>query len=686
MKNFIGRKTGNDKQSDETLLEQVKNVSISTKDYLNVYTNLVHANAYKNNNIKNVINYIPFVFNEEGEPIINKDSSEGNPFNKAGVNSVYRMTSKGQKSEEDFIPPSSIIELYNEDNTISEIINQKMISFSKGNIIPKINDKDPIYSSASDDTKEEFDKFIQAATDLLASNKTELKEIIEDTKWYPYRGIAYIPLSYSKSLEDNSIDERPNHRKIEITPFNSDFDITHSEKLHNSEFAVITEKIVYNQFKQRLLSGEYSLIDKKIKKDDAILKLWNKQSSYKFVTKNFPEQAITRNSDLREQSLNGIMKGSDNDSDVNIYGVIDYMFSKDIDGKFTVITYLNGDKIGETTVDKSIDIIPVVLFSESRNIYNNLQFNGNVGFKLLSPQNTIQVLNNLKKIATDDMAPIIINNYINNESELEESKDLTEISTAGNSITMASVQVKNTNQANNLARIQSGSVLYASYLNELDNLIEKAMYTMKIKSGITDFMDGTASHSFESASGLDSMKVAGLESELDIVESIKNSMIRFAITEAFFKMIELKNTDGVKDNKDKIDNSNIIAEPYRTNLTTAWKGYSDILKFEFETSYQKQLAQSMIQTTLIPLAAQSGQLHYVIDLLKELPITENLKTKITQIAQSMQEEKQKEQQQAQDIEAQKQVQAQQQMENSNNKQVKKNESTKTPTTKKNTKK
>lgn len=640
----------------ESRLRIYKDILISDKDYIEMYTRLVHSESYRLNVIKNVINYIPFVLNEDGEPTFDANKWSGHPVGEAS--SVYRaaIDKDGELELDDIvIPPSQVMDLYDEDNTLSEIISQKLTPFLSGKIIPSLNTADANYQKfqGNEQFKGVMTNFANSSVDAIKDLKETIKLNIENSKWYPYSGVAYIPLAYNTKGEE----ELPNHRKINITPFNSGFDGT-SNKLKDAEWAVFSEKITFNEFKDRVMKGEYSSIkfDKRSNNANAnsdILKIWNREGSYEYVTKDFYEQAVTRNTSLRLEIPVGKEDATHKMIETNMYGAIDYVWSKNVNGEWTIDTFLNGDLISETVVDNVIDEIPVVLWSESTNIENNLDYMGNISFKLLPLQNTILNYNYIKKNGIEDMAPVVINNYVADETEAEQSEDVTKISTANNKMSMVTVQVKNTNQANNLARVMLGSQVYIQYLQGIDQFIMSTRQDMNVRAGITDFMQGTAASAIQSKSGIDEMKITGLSKELDVVNSIKHSLTKLAITEAYFRLVSLNSKQ--KSEKDATG----IVDQYRSSYKKAVEGYSNIFSYDFETEYQKQFTQTLLQSTLLPLSMQSGHADIALDLLQELPLTNDMKKRIKSASDTIKERMSQQEEAQQQQQEQEQAQSQQ---------------------------
>lgn len=646
----------------ETLLEQLKRMSIIQKDYLEVTTKMVQANSFKNNNIKNVLNYVPFVLTEDGNAIVDEESYASYAFasnlsessaaalysssqiqrvnNTNGTTTVTTTDMDGNIA----LLPSDEITLYEDDNTLSEIINQKMIGFRRGEIIPSLNKETPVFKNAEEKTQKILESFVNVASQSIDHNIENIQRYIEDSKYYPYAGVAFMPISYNQA--DKEAMGRPNNRKIEVNPLNLDIDGS-VKNINNAEWAVVAEKVSFKDFFERAKAGEYSHI--KDTSDKVLRSLWNTEDSYQFVTKNFVEQAISRETLLRASAFTSTKidekTGEPTNEDFNLIGIIDYMWLKNLNNEWCIYIFLNGNLIGETDVDSQIDVLPIALFSESPSIDHDLDFNGNLAFKLISNQLTIIELNHKKAKATEKMAPVIANVFVSDDNDVDTAKDNTEITTDGNEITLFTIGVKNPNTANNAARVLLGSQVYIQYLQELDTLISRSMEIMRTKAGLTDFTQGTAAGSFNSQAGLDSIKIAGLEGEQDVVKALEASLIKIAILEAYFILIDLTNGQHKKKNETG------IANDYRTRLSLALDNYKDILTFNLETRYQEQFTQSVIQQAILPLAAQSGHFDVTLGILKELPLTDKannaIDKMIAQIKQKQEEEQKAQQQQQQ---------------------------------------
>lgn len=61
------------------------------------------------------------------------------------------------------------------------------------------------------------------------------------------------------------------------------------------------------------------------------------------------------------------------------------------------------------------------------------------------------------------------------------------------------------------------------------------------------------------------------------------------------------------------------------------------MDFDFETSYQKQFTQSILQSVIIPMAAQAGQFDIILKLMKELPVTNSMKEQLEELSSDMKE-------------------------------------------------
>lgn len=616
------------KQQMEQTLWENKTLSMTQKDNLEIYTNLVHSHAFKNNQISHVLAYVPdnIVVNEEGDgiSILTKDG-----------NSVVDLWNLSYDD----------IELYEEDNTLSEIISQKMNSFNKGKIVGMLNEDsetvkiaqgtinpdtiDPNNQQEIQTQAQErintIQSYVTASTAGVTQYQNDILDMIEEAMYYPYSGIAAI--YHNVDGEEVNVDELAT-RWVRFNTFTFDSDITTND-VDKADWVVITERIGYHEFTTRVKNGEYSEINYK-EDDKNIENIWSRQSVYEFTIKNFPEQAISKNSTLRQngfyQKIEKKRKGNKKEIEVinpNIYGVIDYMYQRNSEGGYNLYTYLNGDIISILKLDNKIDSLPVVLFSERPNIRKNINFKGNLGFKLLSSQKSILKANVMKEVSLKEASPFVSVKYQDDVTAVEDAIEIESIETLGNAITLLNLYSSNPVSANNSTRFMDGGQFYGTYLNMWDQQIQQIKMNMKERAGITEFAQGTASHSIESQSGINQMAVTGLKNEYDVVNAHATSIKRFMIMLGFSELSVLY---GEEQNLETIQN---------IRLSDIMLAFEDVFKISFESAYQEEFTNGLIQTLIIPLAAQSGAIQQVLPLIKELPVTQTFKKGIDVMVEQM---------------------------------------------------
>lgn len=667
-----------------------KRLSVAQKQSTNLYEKMMYSHGYRINNRDYIYYNIPFYVNEDGETIFDENSidKEGvfwdviqkDEVGDYGTTYTFnRFTGSGSSDSDPVYVNVNLPQNIEEDYTINEIIDQKQLSFTDNkfdleladdvkNNITKIKEQikqqnEQGQSSQSpqgeDDPAQQMEGMKQIVEELeqrVFKSYNNVKKLANNhmrgAKWYPYSGWVYIPHTiHSDATPKGSIA----FRKVDVTPFNLDIDPT-KNTFDDADFINVSERITFSAFFKRVKSGEYSKISKTASKN-VIEQAWNKESYYEFLPKSFPDAGLARDTSLRWANYSA---GSGSNSiyaeEENAYGVIDYYYVRQLEGGIKLFTLLNGEVIGELNVDKyGIDTFPVVLFSESNDIRNNLDYAGNLAFRLLTSQLRIQINN--KKIAEteNDMEPVIVFQYIKDSTKKDSHRETTEL-IRGQGQNVYLIYSDKPESSNNSSKIDAGASYYTSYIRELTELKAQAQQAMKESAGITDFLAGTDSHSMESKQGLTEMVAAGLKAEADVVRSHSISMSESVTMDIFFQKL----LSVVAHNVNQKTKSSAKPMP---KLSVIMATIADIFTFTLESEYNKSQTNSIITNMLIPVTAQMKQPELLFSLIDMLPVTRELKEFIGGVEQKIQDLKQQELEQQKELashQAQSQAQAQQQ--------------------------
>ncbi len=660
---FFGRqKTKGKHEAISTEWEEAKRLSVSQKNSTHLYEKLMYSYGYKINNRDFVYYNVPYQINEDGEAVFSPTLAnlEDGVFWETvekDDNPNLTLNRFGGDNEEAYLSidiPQNIVE----DFTLNEIIDQKQLSFTDANfeleltsevkkniedLAAKLSEQHKTANINDQPQLKELQQYITTTGNSIEKVfnglEKEAGKAMREAKWFPYSGWIYVPIF----VEDSKGKKVRRARRLNVTPFNLEIDPT-KETLMSADFINVSEKLTFAPFYKRIQAGEFSTLSKKMTMDTA-LALWNEATFYEFLPKNYPDAGLSRTTSLRWDNYIGSGKDEENESSFsktnNAYGIIDYYYTKQLTGDIVMYTLLNGKVISESNItsDFGIDTYPLILFSEDPDIKRNPKYAGNLAFRLLSQ--ALRIQKNNKKIAEAelDMEPVLIFQYIKNESTKDSHIETTS-SVSGDGQRVYLIYNEKPETANNTSKIDSGANFFTPFIRELQEINSVTQQKMKEAAGITDFLEGTSAHSVASQSGINDMMAAGLKAEIDVVKSHSNSLSEAIGMELFMRNLDIvaRGMAGAKTSDQK----------NRVTLSASVDSLSNIFTFRLESEYTKSQTNSIITNILLPLAAQSKQPELLFKLVEALPITSELKSMLDGF-EALMKEKQKE-----ELEAEKQ--------------------------------